>query len=319
MSFLTNTSAMSALQVMRSIDTDLSTTQNHISTGLRVASAADNAAYWSIATTMRSDNHALSTVSDSLGLALAKTDVASAGLTAAIDVVTAISTKLVAAREPGADRDKINTEIAQLKSQLMTTAQSSSFSKENWLYNTSSAAVGTKRMVGSFQRNADGTTSISTIDFDTANSVLIDTKTASRGLLTKATAGTQASGTTTTTANYYLISVAGASGVTGSEIAISSATSDTTLDGMISATNAILQNLTAGATTLGAVNARIGQQSTFIRTLSDVITKGIGRLVDADMNEESTRLKALQTQQQLAIQALAIANSSSQNVLALFR
>ncbi len=53
--------------------------------------------------------------------------------------------------------------------------------------------------------------------------------------------------------------------------------------------------------------------------LGDVITKGVGRLVDADMNEESTKLKALQTQQQLGIQALSIANSDSQTILQLFR
>ncbi|RVG08015.1 flagellin, partial [Sinorhizobium meliloti] len=53
--------------------------------------------------------------------------------------------------------------------------------------------------------------------------------------------------------------------------------------------------------------------------LSDSIDSGVGRLVDADMNEESTRLKALQTQQQLAIQSLSIANSASENVLTLFR
>jgi len=45
----------------------------------------------------------------------------------------------------------------------------------------------------------------------------------------------------------------------------------------------------------------------------------IGVLVDADIEEESTKLKALQTQQQLAVQALSIADSSSQNVLSLFR
>ena len=50
-----------------------------------------------------------------------------------------------------------------------------------------------------------------------------------------------------------------------------------------------------------------------------MISKGVGRLVDADMNEESTKLKALQTQQQLGIQALSIANSSSSNVISLFR
>jgi flagellin len=49
------------------------------------------------------------------------------------------------------------------------------------------------------------------------------------------------------------------------------------------------------------------------------IDKGVGRLVDADMNEVSTRLKALQTQEQLAIQSLSIANHNAQNVMQLFR
>ena len=51
----------------------------------------------------------------------------------------------------------------------------------------------------------------------------------------------------------------------------------------------------------------------------DAIDRGVGQLVDADMNEESTRLQALQVQQQLGIQALRIANSSSQSILSLFR
>ena len=45
---------------------------------------------------------------------------------------------------------------------------------------------------------------------------------------------------------------------------------------------------------------------------------GVGRLVDADMNEESPRLKALQTQEQLARQSLQIANTNAENILALF-
>ncbi len=43
--------------------------------------------------------------------------------------------------------------------------------------------------------------------------------------------------------------------------------------------------------------------------------RGVGTLVDADMNEESTRLQALQVQQQLGVQALSIANSSTQGIL----
>ena len=51
----------------------------------------------------------------------------------------------------------------------------------------------------------------------------------------------------------------------------------------------------------------------------DAIDRGVGTLVDADMNEESTKLQALQVQQQLGIQALSIANSSSQSILKLFQ
>ena len=60
-------------------------------------------------------------------------------------------------------------------------------------------------------------------------------------------------------------------------------------------------------------------QNNFVTDLMGTIDKGVGRLVDADMNEESTKLKALQTQQQLGIQALSIANSNSDNILQLFR
>jgi flagellin len=51
----------------------------------------------------------------------------------------------------------------------------------------------------------------------------------------------------------------------------------------------------------------------------DAISRGVGQLVDADMNEESTRLQALQVKQQLGVQALSIANASSQSILQLFR
>ena len=51
----------------------------------------------------------------------------------------------------------------------------------------------------------------------------------------------------------------------------------------------------------------------------DAIGRGVGQLVDADMNEESTKLQALQVKQQLGVQALSIANSSSQTILQLFR
>jgi flagellin len=108
----TNVAAMTALQSLTATNKSLTETQNRISTGFRVADASDNAAYWSIATTMRSDNSAMSTVQDALGLGAATVDVAYTGINSAIKVVDQIKSKLVAARQPGVDRGKIQSEIA---------------------------------------------------------------------------------------------------------------------------------------------------------------------------------------------------------------
>ncbi len=318
-SLMTNTAAIAALDTLRSISKSLDTTQSRVSSGLRVEGAADNAAYWSIATTMRSDNKALSTVQDALGLGAAKTDTAYTGMEAAIGVVTEIKAKLVAAREPGVDKDKIQKELAELKSQLGSIAESASFSGENWLFNESTTAVGTKEMVGSFVRAADGTVSVELLSFDAASSLLIDTKNATKGLLTKDYAVKVDNGTTGgTMMTYYLIKDTG-TGASGNEIKLTTLTSYDEVEGMISAIDKILADMTDAAATLGATKSRVDMQNEFVSDLMDVIDTGVGRLVDADMNEESTRLKALQTQQQLGIQALSIANTSSENILSLFR
>ena len=94
---------------------------------------------------------------------------------------------------------------------------------------------------------------------------------------------------------------------------------DALLDDYIAGIDAMAARVTTAASDLGAVKSRIDLQKDFVKALMDAIDRGIGQLVDADMNAESTRLQALQVQQQLGIQALSIANANSQNILALFR
>lgn len=132
-SILTNMAAMAALQTLRTIGANMADTQRQVSSGLRVQAAADNAAYWSISTTMRSDNMALSAVSDALGLGAAKVDVAYAGMESTADVLSEFRAKLVAAKEDGLDKGKIQTELDQLKDQLLSIATSASFNGVNWL------------------------------------------------------------------------------------------------------------------------------------------------------------------------------------------
>ncbi|KAA3530850.1 flagellar hook associated protein [Agrobacterium tumefaciens] len=450
-SILTNVAAMSALQTLRSIGQNMETTQDRVSSGQRVGEASDNAAYWSIATTMRSDNGALSAVQDALGLGAAKVDTAYSGMESSIDVVKEIKNKLVAAREPGVDKAKIQEEITQLQDQLKSISSSSSFSGENWLQAKISDGAGnltdvTKQVVGSFIRDSGGNVSVKTINVALTNeTVLFDTSsgaaatktgildsyayysstgsyknfnietttagakttnvvaakvfseeqikaftrqaaatpisiTATNGLYTVAggtttgidnglyakigddqyvkvtltdpaannlpTAGTTkelGKNTAATPASYYLATeTTGAvadQGQLASQVSYSltslnitsdlkgsftnadgsALTENQYLDAMISFVDKQLQSMTSAAADLGSVKMRIDLQENFVNKLTDSLDKGIGRLVDAEMNEESTKLKALQTQQQLAVQALSIANNDSQSILSLFR
>ena len=80
-----------------------------------------------------------------------------------------------------------------------------------------------------------------------------------------------------------------------------------------------IYTVSQSAANLGAIKNRISNNTEFVKSLMDSVDRGIGQLVDADMNAESTRLQALQTQQQLGVQALSIANQNSQSILSLFR
>ena len=80
-----------------------------------------------------------------------------------------------------------------------------------------------------------------------------------------------------------------------------------------------LDAMKTAAAELGAMKMRIESQTSFTSQQIDAIDRGVGQLIDADMEAESARLSALQVQQQLGIQALSIANSNTQNILSLFR
>ena len=81
----------------------------------------------------------------------------------------------------------------------------------------------------------------------------------------------------------------------------------------------LIQTSIDAAAEFGSVERRIEIQSDFVGKISDALTSGIGSLVDANMEEASARLQALQVQQQLGVQALSIANQAPQSILSLFR
>jgi flagellin len=305
----TNVSAMVALQSLNKTNAALETAQKRISTGLRVGSAEDNAAYWSIATTMRSDNSALSTVKDALGLGAATIDVAYTATNSAIDVTKEIKNKLVAARQPGVDRAKIQSEITELQNQLQSIGDSAVFSGQNWLSDDSSATGynASKSIVASFTRTG-GAISIGTISIDTSSTLLYDAGATGVGIIDGLRDATGA------------IAVAGTSVAALDISALTDSAADTTiLEAHISRADTAISEMTDSASLLGASKQRVGLQKNFVSALMDAVDRGISALVDADMTEESTKLQALQVQQQLGIQALSIANQQGQSILSLFR
>ena len=300
-SLLTNSSAMTALQTLRSIGQSLATTQNRISTGQRVATASDNAAYWSIATSMRADNAALSAVSDSLGLPAATVDTQYTALTTVLGSdgnsgLNKLESLLVEAKTAGIDRTKIQSEVTQIQQDMKNTANSATFNGVNWL-STNATTPATVGLVSSFSR-VGGTPTINSIQVTVANYSLY-----------------------TNTQGGILDTVSGTSSIDTIDIsALTDSTVDQTkLDGFIAQVTGAINTVSQSAADLGAIKNRVQNNTDFVKSLMDSVTRGIGQLVDADMNAESTRLQALQVQQQLGVQALSIANQNSQSILSLFR
>ncbi len=325
-SIMTNASALTALQSLNATNKNLETTQGRISTGYRVAEASDNAAYWSIATTMRSDNKALGTVQDALGLGASKIDTAYTGMNKAIETANEIKVKLVAATgATDQDKAKIQTEVKALQDQLKSYADAATFSGTNML-SVNSGATATSaadvKIVSAFNRTAAGTASISTIDVKVEDIKLYEAGTAAgvnKGILdsNRTAAGVEGTADAVTLGTYDAndtFTVSTMQLTNGSLFA-----TDQQIGQMLGVVESAIKDMTTAATNLGAAKSRVDLQKTFTASLTDSIDRGVGQLVDADMNKESTRLQALQVQQQLGIQALSIANGNAQGILSLFR
>ena len=93
----------------------------------------------------------------------------------------------------------------------------------------------------------------------------------------------------------------------------------TTATAMIATVNTSINNVSASLARLGTKSKAYEAHMSFVSKLQDTINAGVGNLVDADLAKESAKLQALQTKQQLGVQALSIANSTPQSILGLFR
>jgi flagellin len=310
-SILTNQSALTALLSLNQTQQNMNMYENQISTGLAIAGASDNPSYWSIATNMKSDVGALGAVSSALSESASMLSTSTAALQSTISVMDAIKNDLTEASNPGASMTAIQTDISAQQQLLYSIGTSANFNGLNLLTNSSTStaglatALGTVNLVASYNSNG-GTAAVSYISLNAANTELFD-----------GTAGA----TNAATATGGILGTAGTnSGVSVLSMNISADTAgSTTVANMLADVETAINSITSAASTVGGVQTNVTDQQTFVSNLSVSLSTGIGSLVDADMNNASTKIAALQVQQQLGVQALSIANSNTQLILKLFQ
>jgi flagellin len=286
----TNQGAMVALQTLNRTNNEMDRTQNAIATGLKVASAKDNGALFAIANKMRSDVGAYDRVRESADRATAILDTGIAAGESIMELLNEMKGKALAGTQAGnsaSAQSALDADFVQLRNQIVSIVENASFDGAN--------------MIRNFQAN--GTTA------NTVNDAISLGDAAGGNNITITGAGMQLRATTAAVAVGEIMRF-------GQDQGIATTGAATTAVGLV---NTTIDNLGTRLATWGAGAKRLDVHRTFVGKLQDALNNGIGAIVDADLAKESAKLQALQVKQQLGVQALSIANSSSQTALSLFR
>ncbi|RKF13054.1 flagellin [Roseovarius spongiae] len=445
-SILTNNGAMTALQTLKSVNSNLTKTQDMISTGKKVASAKDNSAIFAISKVMESDVKGFKAISDSLSLGQSSVAVARNASETVTDLLIDMKAKIVAAQEENVDRSSIQTDIDALEEQIKSVVSAAQFNGLNLIDGSSTDKM---NILASLDRDANGNVTSRHIEVerqnlsvstpvtaqtfggtDAANTaaasaifqgsgantihddtvfdpgtnntdtisnnanetftigqvaegnsyqIVLDNVTVNVAgggttagqrtfeYVARATDGTEdvarnltnqinaffgaATGSglgytvtqgTGTNTNQFTINngdagtsngdinifarvqtggTAGSSASSGGLSAVQNidVTTDAGATGALDAIDGLIKQATNASAAFGSAESRVETQVSFVSKLTDSLKSGIGALVDANMEEASARLQALQVQQQLAVQSLSIANQAPQSILSLFR
>ena len=278
----TNPGALIALQNLTRINGDLQETQRRVSTGLEVSSAKDNPALFALAQKQRAELGSIESVQQGLRIGTSAVDVALAAGESISDVL--IELREVASQATDAslsaeDRGILVDQFISLRDQITRLVDSAEIGGRNLL------ASGAADLTVVASTDGTDTITIAAQDFSIGGGIIdIDNTTPAAG--PPVVAGPLADAAA---AQAELVNI----------------------DNAIDASARALGSLGAGSQSLEL-------QGNLLTRIGDTLEVSIGNLVDADLARESSRLQALQVQQQLAIQTLSIANAAPNSILALF-
>ena len=284
----TNLNSLAAVQALTDISNSLSKTQANIQSGLKVGTASDNPAVFTIAQGLRSNIASLTAVTDTLATGVATVQGATSGATSISDSLKALrKTVLQAEGQSGTALIASQGAINGLLENINSFAIASTINGVNLL---DGGSTGPNALVS----GAKSVAVLSNLD-GSATNVGVTASINTVGL-----ALTDAGG----------VNVTALTLADGSEAAIKGAL--TLIDAAISTVGSTL-------TTLGAGTVKLLGLLEFTGKLSDSTTTSLGAFVDANLSEESAKLASLQTKQSLAIQSLSLANQGPSSLLQLFR
>ncbi|MEQ8332611.1 flagellin [Nisaea sp.] len=278
-SVLTNPPAMTALRNLSFIQRSKDMVQNHVSTGLRVTGAVEDASNFTIAQGVRTEIRAIDAVITGLNNAKGVATVGIAGATAVSELMADIRAKITEGANPGntAQQQQIlQNDYAEMVAQFRQILENSTFNGENILIEVAipfNLAVGTVNDINVLSNVNGGTLTVRGQRLDVSYARLNN-----EDISSSANALT-------------------ALGVWETE----------------------MTNIGTALGELGADMRALNLQTEFLESQRDAVEEGLGNIVDANMARESARLTAFQVQEQLAVQTLGLANQRPQTLLGLFQ
>ncbi|MEO1252976.1 MAG: flagellin [Pseudomonadota bacterium] len=284
----TNPGALVALQNLNRITDRLEEVQRRVSTGLEVSSAKDNPTLFALAQNQRAELGSIESVQQGLRIGVSTVDVALAAGESISDVLVEMRAIASQAADPTVSAEDLaifEEQYVALRDQITRLVES--------------AEVGGRNLIESGANDL-----VVVAGPDGATTITVGAQDLSVG----------GANVTVSDAATVFVAVADDPGTPGDE----SMTVSQVAQAELAAIEASINNVSSSLGLLGSGANSLELQGRILTRVSDALEVSIGNLVDADLARESSRLQALQVQQQLAIQTLSIANAAPNAILALF-
>jgi flagellin len=309
----------SGVNSLQDLDQTIAMTNSRLQTGKKVNSALDNATNYFQAAGFRKEGRDLSNLLDKMVLGKNTIDKAAKAIDAVSKIVEQAQSlaRTALASTDSVTRNRLGGDIAALMSQGIKLTRDANFDGKNVLVTDSTTGAAAGALTAAVK---------------TAATLTIQTSTDATNFTSITVAGADVRfGEATATGGLGLgiaangFKAGAAMGTAAADIVVNAATSfdvgaagDLNLTNFLTAATTAISGLQARSSVIATQASVVDLRIQFTKDTTRILSSSADSLTLADMNEEGANLSALSTRQQLAVQALSLANRSDQAILRLF-